>query len=98
MDDDDIAVVYSKEDCPWCHKASELLKEEGFLVKEFVLGVDYTKEQLIAKMINENYTVPKVLTLPQIYIENQLVGDYDQLYAYFNPPDCFDFIDIGNTK
>ena len=84
MFDDDIAVVYSKENCPWCHKAIELLKDEGFLVKEFVLGVDYTKDQLVAKMIAENYTVPKVLTVPQVYIENQLVGDYDHLYAYFN--------------
>lgn len=78
MFDDDIAVVYSKEDCPWCEKMVDLLKDQGFIVKKLTLDVDYTKEQLMARLGT------KKVTVPQVYIENQLVGGYDHVYAYFN--------------
>lgn len=71
------AVVYSKENCPWCEKAISLLTENGFTVKELKLGIDYTKESLLEK-------VKPAKTVPQIFVDEQLVGGYDHINSYFS--------------
>lgn len=74
------AVVYSKDNCPWCVKAIDLLEKNAFSVQVLKLGVDYTKEELVEKV---GWT-KKPLTVPQIFIDDQLIGGYDHLNSYFS--------------
>ena len=60
--------------CPWCIKAKELLK---------VYGIDYyekdinTSEQYKREFIERGHK-----TVPQVYIEDSLIGGYDKTKVY----------------
>ena len=71
-------VIYSKPDCPWCDKAKTLLKNYKFAYNEKVLNVDYSKEDLRVLIGPE-----KKLTVPQIFIDDKLIGGYENLVKYF---------------
>jgi len=64
--------VYSKEGCPYCVKAKDLLDFYGFPYTEMKLDVDFTREELFKKF-------PHAKTFPQIIFEGEYVGGYDQL-------------------
>ena len=73
------AVVWSKDACPFCEQAKALLKMKGFAddqIEERKIGEIYTKEQLLE-------AVPSARTVPQIFIDDQYIGDFMQLKAYF---------------
>jgi len=67
--------VYSKPNCPFCDQAKALLKSKNLPMKEMVLGVDYTREQLLEK-------IPTARTVPQIFSDDQLIGGFTELKAY----------------
>ena len=72
------AVVWSKHQCPYCVMAKTLLKNEGVEYEERNISQGpWTREQLLE-------AVPHARTLPQIFIDNQLIGGYDQLKKYFH--------------
>lgn len=67
-------VIYSKDDCSWCDKAKALLKKNGYEYKELKYNVDYTRDELAAKV------GPNVrLTTPQIFFDDELIGGYNDL-------------------
>ena len=68
------AVVWSKVDCPYCDKAKALLKLKGIEYEERVIGIKWTKEQLLE-------AVPTARSVPQIFVDGLHVGGYDQLKA-----------------
>jgi ribonucleoside-diphosphate reductase alpha chain len=72
------SIVYSKADCPFCSMAMEELK---------LRGIPYDKIDLkdIGKTAAE-VTGRKVKTVPQIYIEGEYVGGYEELMEYLNKP------------
>jgi ribonucleoside-diphosphate reductase alpha chain len=76
---DDRNILYGKEDCPWCVKASEIMDElfgpEGW---EYV---SLEKEGKTAAQV----TGRDVTTVPQIYIAGEYVGGYDDLINYLIP-------------
>lgn len=74
------AVVWSKYHCPFCDKAKALLKIKGVEFEERKIGDGYTKEELLA-------AVPNARTVPQIFIDNQLIGGYSELENYFKEAD-----------
>lgn len=64
--------VYSKEWCPYCAKAKSLLQSKGV---EYI-EIDVTNdEQLEAAMVERS----KRRTVPQIFIDNESIGGYDDL-------------------
>lgn len=65
--------VYSKKDCPFCHKAKELLREKGQKFTE--IDVEKNPEKL--KEMLERSRGRK--TVPEIFIEGELVGGFDEL-------------------
>lgn len=67
--------IYSKKDCPWCEKAKKLFDNLGMGYTEYVLNEHYTKKELQEK-------IPGVSTVPQIYINQKLVGGYTELTTY----------------
>jgi len=71
-----IAVVYSKDHCPFCEKAKQLLANHGIEYAENRVGVDVTREELLE-------LVPHARTVPQIFLYGNYIGTYEQLVEYF---------------
>jgi glutaredoxin len=66
------AVVWSKDSCPFCVQAKALLKQKGIELEERNINKDWTKEQLLE-------AVPNARTLPQIFLDDKLVGGFTEL-------------------
>jgi glutaredoxin len=68
------AVVWSKPACPFCVKAKNLLKNKGIEYEEKNIAEGYKIEDLLA-------LVPNARTMPQIWLDGEHLGGYDQLEA-----------------
>jgi glutaredoxin len=66
------AIVWTKDACPYCVQAKALLEQQGIDYEEKKIGVDYTREQLLE-------AVPTARTVPQIFLDGELVGGFTQL-------------------
>jgi glutaredoxin len=66
------AVVWSKDACPFCVQAKALLESKGIEFEERNVSKDWTKEQLLE-------AVPDARTLPQIFLNDKLVGGFTEL-------------------
>ena len=66
------AVVWSKDSCPFCLQAKALLESRGIKFEERNVSKDWTREQLLA-------AVPTARTLPQIFLDDKLVGGFTEL-------------------
>tara|TARA_R110000772_G_scaffold9633_2_gene31607 strand:+ start:2702 stop:4681 length:1980 start_codon:yes stop_codon:yes gene_type:complete len=71
-------LVYSKKACPFCAMAMEELKLRNIPFEKIDL-------EEISKTAAE-VTGRKVKTVPQIYIEGQYIGSYDEMMEHFNKP------------
>ena len=65
-------VVWSKDSCTFCEQAKRLLTQQGIVFEERKIGHGWTKEDLLK-------AVPAARTVPQIFINNQLVGGFNEL-------------------
>jgi len=70
------AVVYSKYHCPFCDQAKALLKAKDIPFEERKIGDGYTKEDLLE-------AVPTARTVPQIFLDEKLIGGFTELKKYF---------------
>jgi len=70
------AIVYSKENCPHCVQAKNLLALKGIDTEEKKIGEGYTREDLLE-------VVPNARSVPQIFIDDELIGGFTELKAYF---------------
>lgn len=70
------AVVWSKDACPFCLQAKALLDSKGIEYEERNVNKDWTKEQLLE-------VVPTARTLPQIFIDDKLIGGFNELRKHF---------------
>ncbi len=66
------AVVWSKDACPFCDQAKNLLKLKGIEYEERNISRDWTREQLLE-------AVPNARTVPQIFLDEQLIGGFTEL-------------------
>ena len=74
LEDDNRTIIYGKSNCPWCKLATEELSLRG-------MTFDYIDLEEIGKTAAE-VTGRKVKTVPQIYIEGQYVGGYEDLMSH----------------
>jgi len=72
-------VIYSKNNCQFCTKAKHLVKTLGLEYEEKSLEKDFDSDP--SKMM-EDIGKP-VRTMPQIKIDGDLVGGYNQLVEHF---------------
>ena len=70
------AIVWSKNSCPFCDQAKGLLKIKGIEFEERNVSKDWTKEQLME-------AVPNARTVPQIFLDDKLIGGFTELKKYF---------------
>ena len=66
------AIVWSKDQCPYCDQAKNLLKMKGIEFEERNVSHDWTREQLLE-------AVPNARTVPQIFLDEELVGGFNEL-------------------
>jgi ribonucleoside-diphosphate reductase alpha subunit len=94
--------IYSVPDCRYCIMAKRLLNECHIDYVEEILDTKDTKKQLLDS-INANNVECKdgvcilkdgqnnVRTFPQIYIDDNHIGGYQELYTFLPPAKIFDF-------
>ncbi len=71
------ATVWSKDQCPYCVMAKDLLRTQGMEYEERNISQGtWTREQLME-------AVPHARTLPQVIVDGNLIGGYDQLKKHF---------------
>ena len=71
--------VYSKTNCVYCTKAKALLKGLGLEFEEKSLEKDFNGDaSALIKDIGKN-----VRAMPQIKIDDELIGGYNQLVQHF---------------
>ena len=71
--------VYSKTNCVYCTKAKALLKGLGLKFEEKSLEKDFNGDaSALIKDIGKN-----VRAMPQIKIDGELIGGYNQLVEHF---------------
>lgn len=70
------ATVWSKDNCPYCVQAKALLNQKGIEFEEKKIGEGYTREDLLE-------AVPTARTVPQIFLDGELVGGFTELRAKF---------------
>ncbi len=70
------AIVWSKTNCPYCVKAVNLLNLKGYFIEERKLEFGWTKEQLLE-------SVPNARAVPQIFLDDEYIGGYDDLVKHF---------------
>ena len=66
------AVVWSKDNCPYCQQAKNLLQLKGIEFEERnITQGTWTREQLLE-------SVPNARTLPQIFLDEELIGGFTE--------------------
>ncbi len=66
--------IYTKNYCPYCHRAKELLGIKGISFIEY----DITKDSNIENQMRQRTGLHSV---PQIFVSAQYIGDCDDLFA-----------------
>jgi len=69
------ALVWSKYNCPFCDRAKALLTQKGIEYEERKIGDGYTREDLLE-------AVPTARTVPQIFLDDKLIGGFTELTQY----------------
>ena len=69
------AESYTKSDCPYCVLAKEFMTGMEIQYVESVVGEDVLWEDITAQL-------PEVKTVPQIWINGDHVGGYDDLIKW----------------
>ena len=70
--------IYSKPNCTYCDKAKSLVKKLGMTYEEKVFGKDFQTPEELYEAVGK-----QVRTMPQIKIDGELIGGYNQLVEHF---------------
>lgn len=66
--------IYTKDYCPYCHRAKNLLTSKGADFIEYEISANPEKNTQMRQRAQHH-------TVPQIFIDNQHIGGCDDLYA-----------------
>lgn len=67
-------IIYSKESCPYCVYAKQLLDSKHVTYTEIRIDLDETKRDEMIQRSGRR-------TVPQIFINDQAIGGFDDLSA-----------------
>ena len=68
-------IVWSKVPCGFCEAAKTLLKSKNIEFEERMIGKGWSMEQFLE-------SVPGAKTVPQIILDDKLIGTYEDLKNY----------------
>ena len=75
-------VIYSKPNCIYCDKSKALLKGLDMAYEEKMFGKDFKSPEELYEAVGK-----QVRTMPQIKIDDVLVGGYNNLVYMLRIPD-----------
>lgn len=67
-------IMYTKENCSYCHRAKQLLASKKLDYQEIRVDTDSDKLEEMVRLSGRR-------TVPQIFINGQAIGGYDDLFA-----------------
>ena len=70
--------IYSKLNCVFCDKSKALIKSLGLTYEEKMFGKDFNTPEELYEAVGK-----QVRTMPQVQIDGELIGGYNQLVEYF---------------
>ncbi|HLB41450.1 MAG TPA: glutaredoxin 3 [Gammaproteobacteria bacterium] len=65
-------IIYTKENCPYCRLAKELLSARKLTFEEIRIDLDEAKLEEMIQLSHRR-------TVPQIFIKGQSIGGYEDL-------------------
>ncbi len=65
--------IYTKNHCPYCWRAKELLRIKGVLFQEYDIANDRPRAKEMAERSGRE-------TVPEIFIEGKFIGGCDELF------------------
>lgn len=71
------ALIYTKDNCPYCVKAKTLFTIKSIEFAESKIGKDITREEFMSLF-------PEQRTVPLIFINDEKIGGYDDLTRWFD--------------
>ncbi len=71
-------VIYTTPYCPYCIAAKKFLKSKNVFFDEVDVSRDDVLRERLVEMTGGRETVP------QIFVEGQPLGGYDELVAFYN--------------
>lgn len=75
-------ILWSKYHCTFCDQAKALLKQKGIPFEERKIGDGWTKEELLESL-------PNARTVPQIIINGETIGGYNELRKHLGVDDVY---------
>ena len=81
--------VYVKRDCPFCHKAEDLLREKGQTFTEIDVEEDSAK---LGEMLERSQGRK---TVPEIFFDGKLIGGFDELRHLANSGKLEELLGLG---
>ena len=69
--------IYGKTQCPYCDMAEQLCESKGVEYEYKQLGTDFGREEMLE-------TFPGARTFPQIILNNEKIGGYQELKEIFD--------------
>lgn len=67
-------IIYTKANCPYCDWAKQLLNHKNFSYQEFRVDLDPSKREEMERLSGRR-------SCPQIFINDQAIGGFDDLSA-----------------
>lgn len=67
-------IMYTKENCSYCVRAKQLLTTKKLDYQEIRIDLDPAKREEMERLSGRR-------TVPQIFINDQAIGGYDDLFA-----------------
>jgi glutaredoxin len=68
-------IVWSRTECSFCDQVKNLLEMKGIEFEERKIGDGWTREDLLEM-------VPNARTVPQIFLNGNLIGGFNELQKY----------------
>lgn len=84
------AEIWTKPNCPYCVKAKNLFNIKGVEFDEVLIGFDenntpaLSENQKISTREELLERVPNAKTVPQIWLDDNYIGGYTELAAFWN--------------
>ena len=67
--------IWSKPQCPFCDAAVQICETKDLEFKKYMLDEDFNREEFTEKF-------PNARTFPQIIVDGELVGGYQEFNQY----------------
>ena len=77
--------IFTKDNCSWCTKAKEILRENNITYKEHNIDEDHTSKMVLKAL--------RLKTVPQIWNDDLHLGGYRQLESWIGENYDSNYID-----